>query len=181
MSRKTVLIACGLLIVTALSLFAVAHDGAEKKTVSLDDFDWTVSKIRSEVSVKRHPATCAFLWGPDKEDFKPDKGTLSIATITLRARKTGRLELTPEFFLMSDRDNYRLCQGVRAVDPKPACGEAFFPPSAGRGLEIYYLDVTAGQSIVIELVFNRGPFTGQLREGEQILAASRVVTVAGLK
>jgi len=176
MNRKTVVIACGFLIVMALSLFAVAREVTWKKMVNLDDFDWTVSKIRSEASVKRHPATCAFLWGPDKEDFKPDRGTFSIVTITLKARKTGRLELTPEFFLMSAGDNYRLCQGVRVVAPKPGCGEAFFPPSAGRGLEIYHLSVTEGQPIVIELVF-----AGQLRGGEQIFAVSPAVAVARLK
>lgn len=176
MSRKTVLIASGLLIVTALSIFAVAHDGAERKMVNLDDFDWTVSKIRSEASVKRHPATCAFLWGPEKDEFKPDKGTLSVVTLTLTPGKTGRLRLTPEFFMMSAGDNYRLCHGVRVVDPKPNCGEAFFPPSAGRGLEIYYLTATEGRPIVIELVF-----TGQLEEGETIFATSPIVTLAGLK
>lgn len=176
MNRKTVVIAGGLLIVMAFGLFAVAHERTEKKMVNFDDLDWTVSKIRSEASVKRHPATCAFLWGPDKEDFKPDRGSLSVVTLTLTPRKTGRLRLTPEFFMMSAGDNYCLCHGVRAVNPKPACGEAFFPPSGGSGLEIYYLSVTEGRPIVIELVF-----AGQLQEGEQILATSPVVTIARLK
>ena len=176
MSRKTIVSAFGFLIIAALSLFAVAGDGTKNKKVNLNDFEWTVTRTRSEASVKRHPATCAFLWGPEKDEFKPDKGTLSVVTLTLTPGKTGRLRLTPEFFLMSAGDNYRLCQGVRVVDPTPPCGDAFFPPSAGRGLEIYYLSVTEGRSIVIELVF-----TGQLEEGERIFATSPIVTLAGLK
>ena len=67
--------------------------------------------------------------------------------------------------------SHHLCQGVRVVDPKPACGEAFFPPSRGNGLQIYRQRVTAGQSIVIELVF-----TGERNDEKkvQILAASPV-------
>ena len=176
MNRKTLASICSFVIVIGLSLFAAAHDDTRNKPVNLSDFDWTVTKVRSESSVKRHPATCAFLWGPEKEDFRHDRGTLSVVTLTLKPRKTGRLRLTPEFFLMSAGDNYRLCQGVRAVDPTPPCGEAFFPPSAGRGLEIYYLSVTEGRPIVIELVF-----TGQLEEGERIFATSPIVTLAELK
>ena len=170
MTKNMTLIAIVLLLVVT-GLFAVARKVSEEKVVDLNHFEWTISKIRSETSVKRHPATCAFTWGPDKEDFKPERGTLSIITITLKAKKTGRLKLTPELFLMSDRNNFHLCHGVRVVTPKPGCGEAFFPPSGGSGLEIYKLNVKAGQSIVIELVF-----AGQLREGEQILAASPAAT-----
>jgi hypothetical protein len=173
MNRKRVIGTCALLTVAACGLFAVARDGAEDKMVNLNDFDWTVTKTRSEASVKRHPAACAFLWGPDKEEFKSDRGTLSVVTLTLTPRKTGRLRLTPEFFMMSAGDNYRLCHGVRVVDPKPGCGEAFFPPSGGRGLEIYYLSVTEGRPIVIELVFSV-----EWQQGEQILATSPVVTMA---
>ena len=163
---------CALLMSIAFGLQSAAAEYAEETAVGLNDVDWSEGTVRSAASVKRHPATCAFLWGDDKEHFRPEKGDLSIVTFTLRAKKAGRLALTPEFFLMPGTSHwYHLCQGVRVVEPKPACGEAFFPPSRGNGLQIFQQRVTAGQSIVIELVF-----TGRPKDDKkvQILAAGFV-------
>ncbi len=177
MNRKTVVKACSLLMAVAIGLPPVTPALGGESTVSLNDFEWTVGKIRSETSVRRHPATCAFLWGDSKEDFRPEKGNLTVITITLKSKKTGVVALTPEFFLMPGTSHWHhLCQGVRVVDPKPMCGEAFFPPSRGNGLQIYHQQVTAGQSIVIELVFRGKP---KDEKGIQILAASPVTAAHG--
>jgi len=161
-------------VIAALSLAAEPCLAAEEARLDLcADFEWTVGKIRSEASVKRHPAACAFLWGDTKEDFRPEKGDLTVIAVTLKPKKTGRLALTPEFFLLPGSNNgHHLCHGVRVVDPKPPCGEAFFPPSRGNGLQIYHQQVTAGQTIVIELVFAGKP---KDEKSVQILAASSVV------
>ena len=163
---------CALLMSIAFGLLAAPAGHAEQTAVGLNDVDWSEGTVRSAASVKRHPATCAFLWGDEKELFRPEKGDLSIVTFTLRAKKSGRLALTPEFFLMPGTSHwYHLCQGVRVVEPKPGCGDAFFPPSRGNGLQVFHQRVTAGQSIVIELVF-----TGRPKDDKkmQVLAAGPV-------
>jgi hypothetical protein len=182
MSRRTVVSACALLIVMAFSLFAVAREVTEVKMVNLNDCDWTVTRIRSEASVMREIPACVGFTGGVDEEFKSEKGPLSIITVTLKAGKTGELELIPELFLVRDGGLYgvyRLCQGVRVVDPKPeAKAAAFHPPSDG-GIwpgHAGQLRVTAGQSVVIELVFTR-----IVRDDAEILAASPAATVAGLK
>ncbi len=182
MSRKTVVIVCGLLIVTALSLFAVAREVAEVKMVNLDDCDWTVTAMRSRASVMREiPACVGFTEGVDKE-FKSEKRPFSIVTVTLKSKKTGELELIPELFLVRDGGLYGvycLCQGLRVVDPKPRSeAEAFHPPSDGRIWPGHagQLRVTAGQSVIVELLFPH-----IFRDDAEILAASPTATLAGFK
>jgi hypothetical protein len=182
MSRKTVVIACGLLIVTALSFLAVAREAAVIKMINLNDFDWTITKMRSEASVMREIPACVGATGGVDKEFKSEKEPLSIITVTLKAGKTGELELVPELFLVRDGDIYGVyspCRGVRVVDPKPSAkAAAFHPPSDGKiwpghaGL----LRVTTGQSVVIELLFPH-----IFRDDAEILVASPVATLAGFK
>lgn len=182
MSRKTVVSACGLLMVMAFGLFAVAREVTEVKMVNLNDCDWTVTKIRSEASVMREMPICFGATGGVDKEFKSEKGPLSIITVTLKARKTGQLVLIPELFLARNGGLYgiyRLCQGLRVVDPKPrAEAAAFHPPFGGKQWPGHagWIPVAAGQSIVIELVF-----TQIVRNDAEILAASPSATVAGLK
>ncbi|UCD58083.1 MAG: hypothetical protein JSV16_02920 [Candidatus Hydrogenedentota bacterium] len=182
MNRKTVVSACALLTVTVFGLFAVAREGTEVKMVNLNDCDWTVTKIRSEASVMREIPACVGATGGVDKEFKSEKGPLSVITVTLRARKTGELELIPELFLVRDGGLYgvyRVCRGVRVADPKPRSEvEAFHPPSDGEMWPGHagQLRVAAGQSVVIELLF-----THIVRDDAEILAASPVATIAGLK
>lgn len=182
MNRKTLVSACGFLIVMAFGLFAVAREATKVKTVNVNDFDWTVTRIRSEASIMREIPACVGLTRGVDEEFKSEKGALSIITVTLKAKKTGDLDLVPELFLVRDGGLYgvnRLCRGLRVVDPKPeAKVAAFHPPSDGNIWPGHAggLGVTAGQSITIELAF-----TQIVRDDAEILAASPVATVAGLK
>lgn len=182
MSRRTIAIAGGLMIMTALSLLAVASEVTEVKMVNLDDCDWTVTRIRSESSVMREiPACIGFTNGVD-EKFKSDKGPLNVITVTLKAGKTGELELVPELFLVRDGGIYGVyhpCRGVRVADPKPSARAAAFHPPSDGGIwpgHAGQLRVTEGQSVVIELLFPH-----IYRDDAEILAASPVATVAGLK
>jgi len=182
MSRKTVVIACGLLIVMALSLFAVAREVAEVKMVNLNDCDWTVTRMRSEASVMREMPICFGATGGVDKELKSEKEPLSIITVTLKAGKTGELELVPELFLVRDGGIYGVyspCRGVRVVDPKPSArAAAFHPPSDGKTWPGHagQLRVTAGRSVVIELLFPH-----IFRDDAEILAASPVATLTGLK
>jgi hypothetical protein len=158
------------------------RDVAKVKMVNLDDCDWTVTKIRSEDSVMREIDACVGATGGVDKEYKSGRGPLSIITIILKAGKTGELELVPELFLVRDGGIYGLyrpCRGVRVVDPKPGAEvAAFHPPSDGRIWPGHagQLRVTAGQSVVIELLF-----TQIVRDDAEILAASPVATLAGLK
>lgn len=182
MSRRMVVSACGLLIVTALSLFAVAREVGEVELVSLDECDWTVTNMRSEASVMREKPICFGATGGVDEEFKSEKEPLSIITVTLKAGKTGELELVPELFLARDGGIYgvyRPCRGVRVVDPKPSArAAAFHPPSDGNIWPGHagQLRVAAGQAVVIELLFPH-----IFHDDAEILAASPAATVAGLK
>jgi hypothetical protein len=182
MNRKTVLSACALLMVMAFGLFAVAREVTEVKMVNLNDFDWTVTRMRSEASVMREIDACVGATGGVDKEFKSEKGPLSIITVTLKTRKTGELDLVPELFLVRDGGIYgvyRPCRGVRVVDPKPGSEvEAFHPPSDGKIWPGHagQLRVTAGQSVVVELLF-----THIFHDDAEILAAAPAATVAGLK
>ena len=182
MNRRTVVIACGLVTVTALVLLAAADETTKVEAVNLSDCDWTVTRIRSEASIMREqPACVGFTDGAD-EEFRPERGDLSIITVTLKTRKTGDLDLVPELFLARDGrvyGVYRPCLGLRMVDPKPGAKvAAFHPPSDGRTWPGHagWLGVTAGQSVTIELAF-----TKIVRDDAIILAATPVATLAGLK
>ena len=182
MNRKAVASTCGLLIVMALRLFAVAREVAEVKMVNLNDCDWTVTRMRSEASVMREMPICFGATGGVDKEFKSEKEPLSIITVTLKAGKTGELELVPELFLVRDGGIYGVyspCRGVRVVYPKPSAkAAAFHPPSDGNIWPGHagQLRVTTGQSVVIELLFPH-----IFRDDAEILAASPVATLAGLK
>jgi hypothetical protein len=182
MNRKAVAGACGLLMVMAFGLFAVAREAAEVKLVNLNDCDWTVTRIRSEASVMREMPICFGATGGVDKEFKSEKGPLSVITVTLKVKKTGELELVPELFLVRDGGIYgvyRPCRGVRVLDPKPSARAAAFHPPSDGGIWPGHggqLRVTAGQSVVIELLF-----TQVVRDDAEILAASPAATLAGLK
>jgi hypothetical protein len=182
MKARTIAGSCGLLTVVAISLVAVAQEFTEVGIVELNDFDWTVTKIRSEKSIMREQPACVGATGGLDKEFKPERGPLSIITVKLKARKTGDVDLVPELFLVRDGGVYgvnRLCQGLRVVDPKPGAKvAAFHPPSDGNIWPGHAgsLGITAGQSITIELAF-----TEIVRDNARILAASPIATVAGLK
>jgi hypothetical protein len=182
MSVRRIISACGLMMVMAVGLFAVVREIAEVKMVNLDDCDWTVTRIRSEASVMREiPACVGFTEGVD-EEFKSEREPFSIITVTLKAGRTGDLDMVPELFLVRDGGIYgiyRPCRGVRVVDPKPGPKtQAFLPPADGSIWPGHagQLRVTAGQSVVVELLFPH-----IFRDDAEILAASPVATVAGLK
>jgi hypothetical protein len=182
MNRRTVVSACGLLIVMAFGLFAVARGVTEVKMVDLNECDWIVTRIRSEASVMREMPICFGATGGLDEEFKPERGRLSIITVTLTAGKTGELELVPELFLVRDGGIYGLyrpCRGVRVVDPKPSARAAAFHPPSDGGIwpgHAGQLHVIEGQSVVIELLF-----TQIVRDDAEILAASPVATLAALE
>ncbi len=182
MSIRRVISACGLVMVMAVGLFAVAREVAEVKMVNLDDCDWTVTKIRSEASVMREMPICFGATGGVDKEFTSEKGPLSIITVTLKAGKPGELELVPELFLVRDGGIYgvyRPCRGLRVVDPKPSARAAAFHPPSDGGIwpgHAGQLRVTAGQSVVIELLF-----THIVRDDAEILAASPVATMEGFK
>jgi hypothetical protein len=182
MNRTTAVIACGLLTVIAFGLLAVARETAKTRAVNLNDFDWAITGIRSEASIMREqPACVGFTEGVD-EEFKPNRGTLSVMTVTLGARKAGGLDLVPELFLVRDGGLYgvnRVCRGLRLVDPKPGAKvAAFHPPSDGNIWPGHAgsLDVTAGQSITIELAFSQ-----IVRDNAELFIATPAATLAGLK
>ena len=170
------------LMVLAFGLIAFARETAEVKMVNLNDCDWTVTRMRSEASVMREMPACVGATGGVDEEYKSEREPLSIITVTLKAGKTGELELVPELFLVRDGGIYgvyRPCQGARVVDPKPGAKVAGFHPPSDGGIwpgHAGQLRVTAGQSVVIELLF-----THIFRDDAEILAASPVATVAGLE
>lgn len=182
MNTKILTSVCGFLIVMALTIFAVGHEATDAKMVNLSDFDWTVTRIRPEASVMREQPACVGFTGGVDEEFKPEMGSLSVITVTLKAKKTGDMDLVPELFLVRDGGvygTYRPCRGLRVVHPKPGAKvAAFHPPSDGKTWPGHagWLAVTAGQSITIELAFEH-----IVRDDAEILAASPVATVAGLK
>jgi hypothetical protein len=182
MKARTLAGSCGFLTVVAISLVVIAHESTEVGIVELNDFDWTVTKIRSEESIMREQPVCVGATGGVDEEFKPERDPLSIITITLKAKKTGRIELVPELFLVREGNPYgvnRVCRGLRLVDPKPGTKVAAFHPPADGNIwpgHAGLLDATEGQSITIELAF-----TKIVRDDAIILAATPVSTLAGLK
>ena len=155
---------------------------SRNEMVNLNDCDWTVTAIRSAKSIMREqPACVGFTEGVD-EEFKPERGQLSIITVTLKAGKTGDLDLVPELFIMRDGGIYGVyhpCRGLRVVDPKPGVKvAAFHPPSDGRTWPGHagWLGVTKGQPVTIELAF-----TQIVRNDAELLVASPAATLSGLK
>ena len=182
MNRKTLLSACGFMIAVALSILAVGHEAAKVKMVHLSDCDWIVTGVRSVASIMRELPACVGITGGVDEEFKSERGQLSIITVTLKAKKAGDLDLVPELFLVRDGGVYgvyRPYRGLRVVDPKPGAKVAsFHPPSDGRTWPGHagWLGITAGQTITIELAF-----TQIVRDDAVIVAATPVATLAGLK
>ena len=158
-----------------------AHLLAADVMLNLSDFVCTVGNARLEASVKREIPACVGVTKGKDEEFKSESGPFSIIPLTLKAKKSGRLMLVPELFLVRDGGLYgvyRMCQGIRVVEPKPdARVAAFHPPSdarqwPGHAGRIAY---DAGDTVVIELLFNR-----IVRDDAEILAAASVAALMGL-
>jgi hypothetical protein len=122
------------------------------------DFDWSVGELRSEVSVKREIPDCVgFTEGKDL-DFTSEGEPFCIIALTLNAKKAGTFDLIPELFLMRDGLQYRVCQGIRIVEPKPDTrAAAFHPPrdaSVWPGHSGDRISCKKRDSIVFELLFD---------------------------
>ena len=143
--------------------------------LKLSDCVWTVGNARLEASVKREIPACVGATKGKDEEFKSYSGPFSVIPLTLKAKKSGTLALVPELFLVRDGGRYgvyRICQGIRVLEPKPdGRVAAFHPPSdatqwpghAGR------IACNAGDAVVIELLFQR-----IVRDDAEILAAAPV-------
>jgi len=181
MNREAAVRAYALVMMaTALGLVSPGLAAEIETSVDLNDFDWTIGEVRSAVSVERQVPGCTSLTKGAVKEFRPEEGTLSIVKVTLKAKKAGRLALIPELILARDGGVYgvyRLCHGVRVLDPKPHSGsEAFLPPCDGRQWPGHdgWLAVASGQSVVVELVFTH--VEGKVAE---ILAASPAAALRG--
>jgi hypothetical protein len=179
MKSNTIDAACTYCILLAMAWgLSAAPLSAAEEILNLGDFVWAVGNTRSEATVKREiPACVGFTEGKD-EEFKSEQYSFSIVSLTLKAKKAGRLALVPELFLVRDgglHGVYRVCQGIRVVAPKPNPRvAAFHPPSdasqwpghAGR------IACKAGDPVVVELLFEQ-----IVREDAEILAASPAATL----
>ena len=155
-----------------------AHVLAADGMLNLSDFVWTVGNTRLEASVKGEIPACVGVTKGKDEDFKSERGPFSIIPLTLKAKKSGRLVLVPELFLVRDGGLYgvyRTCQGFRVVEPKPdARVAAFHPPSDARQWPGHAgrIACNAGDTVVIELLFKR-----IVRDDAEILAAAPVAAL----
>ena len=141
------------------------------------DFDWSVGKLRFELSVKREIPHCAgFTKGKDVE-FTSKGKPFCIIALTLNARKPGTFDLIPELFLMRDGLDYRVCHGIRLIGPKPSPrAAAFHPPcdaSVWPGHVGDRLSCKKGDTIVFELLFDHVWH----REQAELLVTSHVATL----
>ena len=165
---------CRLSVAVALGLLCIESLVAGE--VKLDfggDFDWTVGELRSEVSVKREiPACVGFTKGEDV-DFTSKEKPFTVIAVTLRAKRSGGFDLIPEFFLMRDGLQYRVCHGVRVLEPKPDSRTAAFHPPNGASVWPGHsgdrISCKEGDCIVIELLFDHV----WKRDTAELLVASR--------
>ena len=155
------------LLLTALAVLLgmSAYYGPEDAAISLKDFDYVVSGVRAESTITRQTVSSSLLTGFDYEEFKPEDG-ISVITVRLKARKSGEINLACEMFIMHKPPFYELCQGIKVVEPKPQfCEKGFTPPRGGGSVTT--LQVTEGQSLVLELAFQ-----GKLNKGQRLLVAT---------
>jgi hypothetical protein len=157
-STNTVCIYC---LLAAITLCFLPASTSLVKETQLDlegDFDWALGQLRSEVTVKREMPDCVgFSQGTDVE-FNSEGEPFTIIPLTLTAKKTGMLDsIIPELFLVRNDTVYRICLGVRFLEPKPSkLMEGFHPPFNGNvwpGHAGDRLQIQKGEKIVIELLF----------------------------
>lgn len=164
-------------VAIALGLLSAPGLLAEEAKLDLgSDFDWTVGELRSEVSVKREIPDCVgFTQGKDVE-FTSEGKPFCVIALELKAKKPGGFDLIPEFFLVRDGLQYRVCRGVRNVEPEPdPRAAAFHPPrdaSVWPGHCGDRISCKKGDSIVLELLFDHV----WRREQAELLAVSRTAT-----
>lgn len=158
---RTTKITCACCLAVALALCFLCSPNLLAERVKLDlrgDFTWTIGELRSEVSVKREIPDCVgFTKGKDV-DLTSEEEPFSIITVTLSAKRSGTFSLIPEFFLMRDGLQYRVCHGILILEPKPnARSAAFHPPrnaSVWPGHAGDRISCKTGDSIVFELLFD---------------------------
>jgi hypothetical protein len=154
-SIKTVYKCC---LLVAITLCASESLAKETQLDLKGSFNWVLGQFRSEVTVKRELSACVgFSQGKDVE-FKSEGEPFTIVPLTLTAKKSGMLDsIVPEFFLVRNDTVYRICLGVRFVEPKPDARMAgYHPPLNGNvwpGHAGDRLQVKKGDRIVIELLF----------------------------
>ena len=137
------------------------------------DFDWVVGEWRSEITVKREiPACIGFTEGKDV-DFTSKEKPFTVIAVTLETKKSGTIDLMPELFLMRDGLQYRVCHGVRVLDPEPDPRTAAFHPPNGASVWPGHagdrISCEDGDRIVIELLFDHV----WKRNRAELLVASR--------
>jgi hypothetical protein len=165
-------------LLTVVWGLSAAQLHAAEEMLNLGDFVWAVGDSRSEASVKREaPACVGFTKGKD-EELKSEQDPFSIIRVNLEAKRAGKLVLVPELFLIRDSGLYgvyRVCQGVRVVEPKPDRRvAAFHPPSDARQWPGHagWIACNAGDTVVIELLFKQ-----IVCADAEILAASPAATL----
>jgi len=168
----------GISVATILYASAVGSQPADEALLNLNDFDWSVGGIRTEMSVQRERPSCLLLTKGEDEEFKSGGAPFSVIPVTLKARKAGTLVLIPELFLVRDGvAEFRPCQGLRFVQPKqdPRLA-AFHPPACGHGWPGREVPIACevGEEVVVELLFL------QVSDGNaEILAAFPAVPLQG--
>jgi hypothetical protein len=166
--------ACLVSVAVVLSvLCSQSLDAGEVKLDLGSDFGWAVGEVRSEVSVKREmPACVGFTKGKDV-DFTSKEKPFTVIAVTLEAKKPGTIDLIPELFLMRDGLQYRVCHGVRVLDPEPDPRTAAFHPPNGASVWPGHsgdrISCKEGDCIVIELLFDHV----WKRDRAELLVASR--------
>ena len=171
----------GLSWVAALGIFCIPSLGAEEVKLDLrGDFAWTIGKLRPEASVKMEIPDCVgFTEGKDV-DLTSKQKPFSIVAVTLSAKKPGTFDLIPDFFLMRDDLQYRVCRGIRILNPQPdPRAAAFHPPrnaSVWPGHSGDRISCKKGDSIVFELLFDH---VWRYQQAELIVASSMAVPREG--
>ncbi len=152
---------CMYCLLAAVTMGFLPASTSPVQETSLDlktDFDWALGPLRSEVTVKREMPDCVGMSQGKDVEFTSEGEPFTIVPLTLTARKTGMLDcIIPEFFLVHNDTVYRICLGVRFLEPKPSTlMEGFHPPLNGNvwpGHAGDRLQVQKGEKIVIELLF----------------------------
>jgi len=160
------------LVAEEVKLDLLGSNYAPAAAPTLQDFAWTIRELRSAASVKREiPACVGFTDG--KDVVLTSEGTpFSIITVTLSAKRSGTFRLIPEFFPMHDGFRYRVCHGIRILEPKRnPRSSAFHPPHNGSVWPAHAggrIACKKGDPIVFELLFD------QLSQQAELFVASPV-------
>jgi hypothetical protein len=174
--NKATIVAWACRLSVAVALGHLCGQSSVAGEIQLDlggDFTWTIGEFRSEVSVKREiPACIGFTNGRDV-DFTSEDKPFTVVTVTLKAKKPGTFDLIPELFLMRDDLQYRVCHGVRVLEPEPDLRTVAFHPPNGASVWPGHcgdrISCKEGDSVVIELLFDHV----WKRDQAELLVASR--------